>query len=87
MGRVNGYRLGIAGHCVTNPEEAVHHTILWEPTHGKSRRGASRMNYVTLLKENTGLDNTHETEISRACCVAPELGVEWPVAPELRLGE
>ena len=30
VGRVNGYRLGIAGHCVTNPEEAVHHTILWE---------------------------------------------------------
>ena len=33
-------RLGIAGHCVRHPEEAAHHTILWEPTHGTSRRGA-----------------------------------------------
>ena len=28
--------LGIAGLCVHHPEEAAHHTILWEPTHGKS---------------------------------------------------
>ena len=54
--------MGIAGHCVRHPEEATHHTILWEQTHGKSRRGAPCMNYVTLLKKDTGLDNTHEIE-------------------------
>ena len=41
---------------------------MWEPTHV---RGAPCMNYVTLLKQDTGLDDTPE----------------WPVAPELRLGE
>ena len=60
-------RLGIAGHCVRHPEEAAHHTILWEPTHGTSRRGAPCMNYVTLLKKDTGLDSTHEIETVMLC--------------------
>ena len=54
---------GIAGH----PEEAGHHTVLWQPTHGKSRRGAPCMNFVTLLKKDTGLDNTHEIETVMLC--------------------
>ena len=33
------------------------------------------MNYVTLLKENTGLDNTHEIE-SRNCGVVKR-DLEW----------
>ena len=60
-------RLHIAGHCVRHPEEAAHHTILWEPTHGTSRRGAPCMNYVTLLKKDTGLDSTHEIETVMLC--------------------
>ena len=48
--------VALAGHCVRHFEfdEASHHTILWEPTHGKSRRRAPCMNYVTLLKKDTG---------------------------------
>ena len=53
--KLRSRRLGIAGHCVRHPEEAAHHTILWEPTHGKFRRGAPCMNYVTLLKNILGL--------------------------------
>ena len=60
-------RLGIAGHCVRHPEEAAHHTILWEPTHGTFRRGAPCMKYVTLLKKDTGLDSTHEIETVMLC--------------------
>ena len=60
-------RLGVAGHCVRHPEEASHHTILWEPTHGKSRRGAPSMNYVTLLKKDTGYVNTHEIRAAMQC--------------------
>ena len=60
-------RLGIAGHCVRHPEEAAHHTILWEPAHGTSRRGAPCMKYVTLLKKDTGLDSTHEIETVMLC--------------------
>ena len=60
-------RLGIAGHCVRHVEEAAHHTILWEPTHGDSRRGAPYMNYVTLLKQDTGYDNTHEIRTAMLC--------------------
>ena len=54
-------------HCVRHHEEAAHHTILWEPTHGKSRRGAPCMKYVTLLKKDTGLNNTHEVENVMLC--------------------
>ena len=60
-------RLDIAGHCVRHPEEAAHHTILWEPAHGTSRRGAPCMKYVTLLKKDTGLDSTHEIETVMLC--------------------
>ena len=60
-------RLGIAGHCVRHPEGAAHHTILWEPAHGTSRRGAPCMKYVTLLKKDTGLDSIHEIETVMLC--------------------
>ena len=60
--KLRSRRLGITGHCVRHPEEATHYTILWEPTHGKSRRGAPCMQYVTLLKNATGLDNTRDRE-------------------------
>ena len=65
--KLRSRRLGVAGHCVRHPEEASHHTILWEPTHGKSRRGAPSMNYVTLLKKDTGYDNTHEIRAAMLC--------------------
>ena len=65
--KLKSRRLGIAGHCVRHPEEAAHHTILWEPTHGTSRSGAPCMNYVTLLKKDTGLDSTHEIETVMLC--------------------
>ena len=43
------------------------------------------MKYITLLKKDTGLDNTHEFETVIHCVERPD--VEWHVAPELRLGE
>ena len=43
-----------------HPEEAAHETVLWEPLHGNPKRGAPSMNYVKLLKKDTGLDNVSE---------------------------
>ena len=65
-------RLGIAGHCVRHPEEAAHHTILWEPAHGTSRRGAPCMKYVTLLKEDTGHIHTRDRD-----CYVVQRDLEW----------
>ena len=52
----------LAGHLIRHPEEAAHETVLWEPLHGNPKRGApsSSMNYVKLLKKDTGLDNVSE---------------------------
>ena len=50
-----------------------------------AKGGAPCMNYVTLLKKDTGLDNTHEIETVMLCTERP--GVEWPAAQQLRLGE
>jgi len=53
-------RMKLAGHLIRHPEEAAHETVLWEPLHGNSKRGAPSMNYVKLLKKDTGLDNVSE---------------------------
>ena len=50
----------LAGHLIRHPEEAAHETVLWEPLHGNPKRGAPSMNYVKLLKKDTGLDNVSE---------------------------
>jgi len=39
-------RMKLAGHLIRHPEEAAHETVLWEPLHGNSKRGAPSMNYV-----------------------------------------
>ena len=43
-----------------HPEEAAHEVVLWEPLHGNSKRGAPEMNYVKLLRKDTGLEEAAE---------------------------
>ena len=43
------------------------------------------MNFVTQLKKDTVLDNTHEIKIVMLC--RETWSGTWPVAPELRLGK
>ena len=60
-------RLKLAGHCVRHPEEVAHDIVLWEPVHGTSKRGAPTMNYIKLLKKDTGLDDVKEIESVMLC--------------------
>lgn len=53
-------RMKLAGHIVRHPEEAAHDIVLWEPLHGDPKRGAPSMNFVKLLKRDTGLDSVAE---------------------------
>ena len=52
----------LAGHAVRQPEEAAHEIVLCEQLHGNSKRGATvtEMNYVKLLRKDTGLEEAAE---------------------------
>ena len=45
----------MVGHCIRDPKLSTHQLILWEPTQGKANRSRRRLNYVDVLKKNTGL--------------------------------
>ena len=49
-------RLRPAGHCYRS-DETVANLILWKPKHGYRRPGRSKIDYVTLLTQDTGLTN------------------------------
>ena len=53
-------RIKLAGHLVRHPEKAGHKVVLWEPHHGNSKRGAPAMNYLKLLRKDTGLEEAAE---------------------------
>ncbi|KAK0154458.1 Sentrin-specific protease 7 [Merluccius polli] len=47
--------------------------VLWEPMHGKATRGARRLTYVDVLKEDTGYASTDERRpgmLDRVCALA-----------------
>ena len=47
-------RLHLAGHCYRS-DESVANLILWKPKHGYRRPGRPKIDYVTLLTQDTGL--------------------------------
>ena len=49
-------RLRLAGHFYRS-DEAAANLILWKPKHGCRRPGRSKLDYVTLLTQDTGLTN------------------------------
>ena len=49
-------RLRFAGHCWRRKEELCSQLLLWEPSHGKRRRGAPAKTYVDMLEEDTGIE-------------------------------
>jgi len=53
-------RMKLAGHLMRPPEEAAHDIVLWEPLHGNPKQGTPSMNYVKLLKKDTGLETAAE---------------------------
>ena len=45
----------MAGHCIRHPELSTHQLIVWEPTQGIANRGRRRLNYIDMLKKDTGI--------------------------------
>ena len=75
----------LAGHLVRHPEEAAHEVVLREPLHGNSKRGAPEMNYVKLMRKDTGLEEAAEIKTAMMDREAGETGLVGP--PVLRPGE
>ncbi|XP_038058760.1 uncharacterized protein LOC119730043 [Patiria miniata] len=55
--------MGLAGHCLRQPELAAHDTILWEPTHGTARKGRRQTMNIDTLRRDVGLSDTGELRI------------------------
>ena len=53
--KIKSRRMRMAGHYIRYPELSTHPLILWKPTQGKANRGRRRLNYVDVLKKDTGL--------------------------------
>ena len=58
--KIRERRMRLAGHCVRHPELEASKLTLWEPTHGKARRGKKRTTYVDVLRHDCSADNTAE---------------------------
>ena len=58
--KIKERRLKLAGHCVRHTEEMASKLILWEPVHGRSRRGRPPISYIDTLKKDTELDSVTE---------------------------
>ena len=64
-----------SGHTIRHPELSSHPLILWEPTQGKASRGRRRLNYVDMLRKDTGLLEKQEIRTSM-----PDRGVWWELS-------
>ena len=58
--KVTQRRLKLSGHAQRHPELTLHSVILWEPLHGKAKRGRPRRTYVDSLRMDTGLKETQD---------------------------
>ena len=58
--KIRERRMRLAGHCVRHPELEASKLTLWEPTHGKARRGKKRTTFVDMLRRDCSADNTAE---------------------------
>ena len=57
-------RLRLAGHCVRHPEEIASQLFLWEPSRGTANRGRKPVDFIDLIKRDTGLDSINEIKAS-----------------------
>ena len=53
--KIKSRMMRMSGHCIRHPELSTQPLILWEPTQGKTNRGHRLLNYVDVLKKDTGL--------------------------------
>ena len=50
----------VTGHCVRHKEEEASQLVLWQPQHGKTKRGRPNTTYIHTLHEDTGFDTIGE---------------------------
>ena len=46
----------VARHCVRHKEEEASQLVLWQPQHGKTKRGKPNTTYIHTLHEDTEFD-------------------------------
>ena len=60
--KIAARRLRLAGHCVRHEEEIASQFVLWQPSHGHVNRGRKPVDYIDLLKRDTGIDTTEDLQ-------------------------
>ena len=60
--KIAARRLKLAGHLMRHPEEMASSLVLWQPSIGTTNRGRKPVDYIDLLKRDTGLDNIAELQ-------------------------
>ena len=58
--KIAARRMQLVGHCQRHPEIKALKVVLWEPKHGRKRRGRQAISYVGVLKEDTGAETAGE---------------------------
>ena len=58
--KIRANRLRLAAHCVRHEEEEASKVILWQPNRGWVNNGRKPLDFVDLLKSDTGLEDAKE---------------------------
>ena len=60
--KIAARRLRFAGHCTRHPEEIASQLVLWEPLHGHVSRRRKPVDYIDLIKRDTGIELTEHLQ-------------------------
>ena len=58
--KIRTRRMRLAGHIQRHEDEIAHDLLFWEPKHGSRGRGRPHVNYIDMLKQDTGLEDVAE---------------------------
>ena len=59
--KIRTRRMRLAGHIQRHEDEIAHDLLFWEPKHGRRGRGRPYVNYIDMLKQDTGLNDVAES--------------------------
>lgn len=60
--KIAARRLKLAGHLMRHPEEMASSLVLWQPSQGVTNRGRKPVDFIDLLKRDTGLDSVDDLQ-------------------------
>ena len=58
--KITERRMKLAGHIHRHPELTAHKLLFWEPLHGRPNRGCKPINFIDMLRKDTGVSSTQE---------------------------